>query len=391
MDNSEKKIGGENFYERMIKKKIHIYASVIIVFFMLSAGLGFVVYNMIAHGHPFGAKKEAAEPSADLVALSVQMAGQETPEADETPHTDLVRRAIDGVYVKPGEENRFPAAVMIDNNIYARPHSGLSRANVVYEAEVEGSATRYMAVFAGNEEIDEIGPVRSARAYFVDWVLELSALYVHVGGSPEALVNIKRDKVRDFNEFYNGNFFWRDWNRRAPHNVYTSSSKLAEYTTARSWAEGGFSSWQFKDEAGEADRGPDGGDIDIKFLIPSYRVRWKYDRTDNSYIRYLGGAAHIDKSGDGIKAKNIVIQYVKARVIDNELRLSMDDIGEGEAVLCFDGFCRKSTWQKKEASERTRFYDENGNEAVFNAGTTWVEVVRPGIIEVGLPEQTDGE
>jgi len=386
MDTKKSDADKQSLYEKMVKKKIHLYVFVVVSLFVLSFFLGLVVYNIVARQSffsPVNKKETGLAPSRELLSLSVGLA-EKAPESES--NSDKTRRLLDGVYVESGQENNFPVAVMIDNNIYARPHSGLARADLVYEAEVEGSATRYMAVFADLNDLEEIGPVRSARPYFVNWALELSALYVHVGGSPEALVNIKRDKVYDFNEFYNGDYFWRDWDRSAPHNVYSSGENLKKYTDARSFTKGDFSAWQFKDEAEEGDRGENSREISIGFLIKGYAVKWVYDRASNSYIRYLGGVAHIDKSGEGVTAKNIIIQYAEAEVIDRELRLDMEETGSGQAILCRDGFCRKGSWQKKDAPERTRFYDEGGDETVLNAGVTWVEVVRPGIVEVVVPE-----
>jgi hypothetical protein len=99
---------------------------------------------------------------------------------------------------------------MIDNSVFARPPSALSRAGLVYEAEVEGNATRLMAIFSSGKDLNEIGPVRSARPYFIEWAKEFGAPYVHCGGSPEALAILAKGGIIDINEFYGGAYFWRD-------------------------------------------------------------------------------------------------------------------------------------------------------------------------------------
>ncbi|MFH0804659.1 MAG: DUF3048 domain-containing protein, partial [Patescibacteria group bacterium] len=122
----------------------------------------------------------------------------------------LVRRVLDGVYVPSGQENLFPAAVMVENLVAARPQSGLAKANVVYEALAEGGITRFMAVYASPlAGLREIGPVRSARPYYLDWVGEYHALYLHAGGSPQALQDIKRYNVFDLSQFTNGPYYKR--------------------------------------------------------------------------------------------------------------------------------------------------------------------------------------
>lgn len=62
-----------------------------------------------------------------------------------------------------------PLAVMIENSTDARPQSGLTSADIVYETVAEGGITRFMALFYCNSLSDiQVGPVRSARTYFID-------------------------------------------------------------------------------------------------------------------------------------------------------------------------------------------------------------------------------
>ncbi len=289
---------------------------------------------------------------------------------------DCVRRLLDGVYVQPGEDNFYPLAAMIDNHPDARPVFGLSRAGLVYEAEAEGGITRYLAIFAGGETIEKIGPVRSVRPYFIDWAREFSALLIHCGGSPEALTKIIKDNIFDLNEFYNGSYFWRDKDRAAPHNIFTSSANLEKYLEATAKKEGRFLSWRFKDD-GEATAVNE--QIKISFKYPDFSVEWNYDIINNDYLRSLDGSVHKDGEGREIRAKNVIIQYNQAEVIDAELRLKMETSGSGRAIVCLDGSCRAGEWVKSSPASRTRYYYEQdgqrGEEVEFNAGKTWIEVV----------------
>jgi hypothetical protein len=284
-------------------------------------------------------------------------------------------RMIDGVNVAVGKENIFPAAVIIENHIESRPVAGLSKANLVIETEAEGGITRYLAIFADGEKIERIGPVRSARSYFVDWAKEFSAVFAHVGGSPDALAMIIKENLFDLNEYYNEKSFWRDNNRAAPHNVYTSSEKLQGFMTKRDLSAGKFLSWKFKEEKILEER-PLSGNISIGYK-PGYQVGWEYNRLNNVYARALDGQAHQDEKGRRIIAKNVVIAVMAAKVVDSELRLKMQNIGTGQAAVCRDGICQKGRWKKTAISSRMRFYNENDEEIEFNMGTTWVEVVRP--------------
>ena len=53
-------------------------------------------------------------------------------------------------------------AFKIDNNINARPQSGLQEADSVFEILVEGGMTRFLAFFLDNTS-KYLGPIRSAR------------------------------------------------------------------------------------------------------------------------------------------------------------------------------------------------------------------------------------
>lgn len=287
------------------------------------------------------------------------------------------RRLIDGVFVDDDNKVNPPIlAAMIDNHPDARPSFGISKANLVIEAEAEGGVTRFMAIFSNSEEIEKIGSIRSARAYFVDWAQEYGALYAHCGGSPEALVKIEQDGVSDLNEFYNAPYYWRGKEKRAPHNVYTSSEKISSYLDDNGVEEGKFEPWQFKEDL-EKDKRPVKQQIKISFPLPGYSVEWNYDKENNIYVRKMGNDFHKDGMGDIISVKNVVIQYASAREVDEKLRLDMDIIGHGNAQICLDGTCQKGEWRKKDSKSRTRFYADNGKEFEFNAGQTWVEVVRP--------------
>jgi hypothetical protein len=288
---------------------------------------------------------------------------------------DCARRLIDGVYVEKGKENPPLAAVMIDNEVTSRPASGLSKANLVYEAEAEGKITRYLAFFDGTVDLTRVGPIRSARPYFLDWANELSAVYVHCGGSPEALTKIIKYGIADFNEFYNGDYFWRSDEKIAPHNVFTSMQNIQNFIAKKGIRESNYFSWKFKDENKNSIEAKE-NNINIVFKEPDYIVDWNYDSENNSYIRSLAGKIQTDDGDNKIVAKNIIVQVNKTEIIDSKFRLDMKTTGSGKAIVCLDGFCEEGEWQKENYSSRTRYFDSAGKEFEFNPGVTWIEVVR---------------
>lgn len=293
----------------------------------------------------------------------------------------LVPRRLDGVLVDPAQANFWPVTVMIDNMTTARPHSGLDKAGLVYEVLVEGGCTRFMAVFEASQRAEEIGPVRSARFYYLDWVKELDALYMHCGGSNESLGAIGTGGIKDIDQITGGSrFFWRDKNRYAPHNLFTSSklldaavldSKLKDQKPA-------YESWKFKDDKSLEERTSDNKFIKINFSSASWLVEYSYDRENNQYLKSMAGKSHNDKvTGKQLTARNVVIQYVSSRVTDAKGRLHMDAIGEGKALVFRDGEAIEGTWKKESREARTKFYNKDGKEIEFVRGQTWIEIVPP--------------
>ncbi|MFA6098279.1 MAG: DUF3048 domain-containing protein [Patescibacteria group bacterium] len=291
------------------------------------------------------------------------------------PKENLVRRALDGVYVPADQSNYYPLAVMIENFVSSRPPSSLSRAGVVYEALAEGGITRFMAIYTcQSASLPEIGPVRSARPYYIDWLLEYNALYAHMGGSPQALTDISQNHVLDVNQ---GQYYWRDETRNLPteHTLYTSGEKLAfALRDKKIEGQGDYRLWKFKDDAAVSDRPTEEKNITIEFSSFNYNVEYKYNSKNNNYLRYQAGEVHKDRDGAEIAAKDVVVQKVKTSLIDAQ-RLSMVTVGEGEAIIFRDGRAVVGTWKKESKTGRTVFYDGSNNEIAFNAGPIWIEVV----------------
>lgn len=283
----------------------------------------------------------------------------------------LVGRALDGVLIKPENAHLLPFAVMIESHPDARPLSGLSKANLVISAPVEGGIERYMAVFDASTTVDKIGPVRSARPYYIEWARSLNAVYGHVGGSPEAMNRLAGLlDFRNLDEIANGKYYWRDAKRSAPHNAYTSSELLATAARDKKWTKQDFISWVFSDTAS----GTSPGEIrDIR--IPyggSYNVRWVYDKNDDMYDRWLAGKRQLDADGTPVRAKNVLVAMTDGRVLDEEGRLYLRTAGEGMAWLFRNGYQDEVKWSR-EANEFISVKSPDGRPVAFGRGTTWIE------------------
>jgi len=306
---------------------------------------------------------------------------QEIVEATSTEV--LVPRRIDGVLVPALIADLAPRAVIIENHPEARPVSGLSRASLVVEAPVEGGITRFLAFFAASTTLDQVGPVRSARPYYVDWADAWNASFFHVGGSPEALekISVMKDFV-DVNEFFQGDFFWRDTKRFAPHNVYTSSD-LMDAILEKKQASSSTTPlvWRFQDAASSTDRG-DVGSIRIPYG-GSYNVRWLYDRERGVYTRRVSGMAQKDRDGSEVEAENVIVIKTDQQILDSYGRLKIRTTGNGEAVAYRDGKRFVLRWRRS-PGEPMRFESSDGTEFLFTRGRTWIQVTTSDLIFGGV-------
>lgn len=271
-----------------------------------------------------------------------------------------------------------PVAVVIENYTPIRDQQdGLEEAALVYESLTEGGITRLLAIYDGRP-VDKIGPVRSARPYFITWSSEYRAPFVHVGGSPAALANLKGNfRVLNIDEFSDSKTVWRDDDYLAPHNAYTSVDKIAKRMDKAGYYHP-LNSERFPFKDPDTDSG-DISLITIDFSIKPYEVKYEYDPSDHRYTRYNGGEEH-----HSIKPMNIVIQYVETEVLDSIGRLRVQTHGAGNALVFRDGKVIEGTWEKdasinsedQRANQSwTKFFDKNGDEIELNRGQTWIEVV----------------
>ena len=314
------------------------------------------------------------------------------PISVEEEYRAPYQRALDGVGVERVDDQYPPVAVaVIDNHPNARPAQGLVDAPVVYEVPVEGLFTRYLALWpmhplnslaaATSTYEGKIGPVRSARPYMIDIVAEYDAMFAHVGGSPQALEQLKtQQRILDVNEFSKRWYFWRDTRAFAPHNVLTTLALLAQAHEERfeDHEESVFTSWGFTDEANV--EGEDEGVWEAKVIRIDWPeqaniVEWEFDETQR-YRRYRGGRKHIDQDGEQVIAGTVIVQYVDIAVIDDYGRLDVGLIGSGDGVVYRDGYAFPVTWQKPTQPARTQWRGADGELVPMKTGApVWVHVV----------------
>ena len=293
------------------------------------------------------------------------------------PLPRTVRCPLSGDMVPEGTTDRRPLAVMIENAPAARPQSGLDKADIIYEILAEGALTRFLAVYL-HGDTGELGPVRSARPYYIERMFEYNAIYAYCGGSEEAKKMVRVQGVASLDEFGVGRqAYWRIKERQAPHNLYTDTEKLREVGHKRGYEKTvELPKLSFLGEDEENPGGITADKVIINYLKSYSVVRWDYDIGTGLYFRTNGGKVHKDAvTGKQLTGANIIIQYAKTRIIDNEGRRDIEMVGSGRALLMTGGKVYTGKWSKKGMRSQTFFYDENGAEWKLNPGQTWIEVV----------------
>lgn len=299
---------------------------------------------------------------------------------------------LDGVLIGKSEFDEFskrkPLAILVDNHVDARPAAGLDKADLVYEALVEGGITRFLAVF-WRQTPESVGSVRSIRSYHLDFISELNdALFMHIGGAmsvvPEAnaLGIIQKYGMKSLG-ISGQNTFWRINEKQAPHNAYTSAKKLWGEAERIGWQpEGTLTTWKFKNDAKEVDRQQQ-QQIKINWDgwgETPFSITWVYDHKKNVYFREQGGEKVLDEiTKEQLFARNVILQYsLQTLANDGTARILYQTTGTEKALIFLDGKVIEGTWVKKDRIARTIFFDSEGQEVAFNRGTTWIEVIPIG-------------
>lgn len=295
----------------------------------------------------------------------VKQSAQE-PEKPKTEASNLT-----GVQIDPELNKRPVTGIMIENSPEARPQSGLKDAGVVFEAVAEGGITRFLALYQ-EAQPDYIGPVRSVRPYYLDWLQGFDAPIAHAGGSADGLAKLRADGVPDLDQFANGGSYMRVDSRYAPHNLYTTMAKLDELNKSKGITSSTFESFPRKDE--KASSAPTAKSMDFSLSTSLYNPHYDYDASSNSYKRSLDNRPHTDeKSGQQLTSK-VVIAMVMSKGA-NGIYSVYNSIGNGKCFIFQDGVVSEGTWTKTSSKSQITFTDANGTTIKLNPGQTWLSMV----------------
>ncbi len=305
------------------------------------------------------------------------------PEEPEIDPTKTEISLTTGLPCTPETRSARPIAVMINNNKVSYPQESISKADIVYECDMEGGVTRLMAVFSDWTELGNVGSMRSARNYFIDLAMSHDAIYVHAGGSPSAYTSIADSGINNIDgvNMYTipDDTFWRDRDRirecgyehsmmTSGEKIYTAVTKLKYRTEHKSSFSKGYN---FRSEFCE----PKNGKLaeSITLVHSNYiTVEFIYDVKASRYLKRSFGSSHMDGSnGEQLAFENVVVLFVSEKVVDEEGRLDLNLIGSGKGYYLSGGKVLDIEWSR--SVEGTLFtLTESGEELTLNPGKTHI-------------------
>ena len=341
---------------------------------ILIAGIGFGAYWFLS------GRNNNETPVEDSLAA-------EEPNLD-AEQEEVVQEEVKESKIKIFNGNDRPIAFMIDNNKNAQPQASLNSTYMVYEIIVEGGESRLMALFKGTVA-DQVGPIRSARHYFIDYAMENDALYAHLGMSPQAQAAFQEFCIEHINgQVYDtgkartqDSLYWRATHKKAPHNAYTNTDAILKVAHGYGWRTTSDKKSVLNYSAEEINLDAEDAFSVESVKIPyakGHTVEYKYDSETGRYTRWSKGKMMYDEmTKEPVTTKNLIITFAENYTLDdgeNKGRQDVITVGSLDGYYITNGKAIKIKCNKDGRREQTVYVDLNGEEIKVNDGNTWVNV-----------------
>jgi len=330
--------------------------------------VGILLFSLSACG-----KKNSQKVNISKAGKTLQADKKEKEKNAQTEQFDyLCKFTGEAIYQK--EEHQV-IAVMINNEPGAIPQSSLNQAEYLYEALIEGGATRIMAIYHHTYP-KKVGPIRSARPYFMQIAKSLKAYFVHCGGSPQAYRLFKQNFIPHIDAIYTGGgIFYRTSDRKAPHNLYSSMEKLITFFDKKGYMmQKTYKTYPLTDNVINK---WDSENSKVKITFSGwYYITYEYDAQKKVYKRFIKEKPHLDKeTGVQLTAKNVVILFAHYGTIKNDDKGRQEvDFSKGKGYVLQMGKTIPITYEFDMENSFT-LKDENGQEIKLLKGNTWFEIV----------------
>lgn len=358
----------------MIIKKLHIIILPIIAALLLIAFTSCTSKKT----DPVQEETTKQETSAAPIVIEDETEAEEDIPDERVEVDGKIRSYLTGEMVDVSKANRRPVAVMMSNDKQALPQYGINRADVVYEAPVEGVMVRYMAIFEDYDDLERIGSVRSCRTYYTYFAREWDAIYAHYGQSTFALPYLKNvDNINGI-EGIGGKAFYRSKDKKAPHNAYTSGERLNNTIKELGYRTEYDSSYEghFLFNKPNKNAAPENGFSAIK-IVPGYPYNepwFEYNQNDGLYYRYQYNDKHMGNEAQ-IAVKNIILQYSPVAHYASTDYLNINVHEQSYGFFVTEGKASPVTVKKDGEFGVTHYYYNDGTEIKLNTGKTWICII----------------
>lgn len=357
----------------------------------------------------FGCGKDANEQPAN-VEQEITLDDESTPtneseaENGEAPETEesregMVRSSLTNEWIDESIADNRPIAFMFPHDKVAMPQYGIADVDILYEIYAQSSEPRMMGVIKDWQSMERIGNIRSCRDYYVYLALEWDAIYCNYGLVVYAEDILKRADVdyidgggnpNGMGPNANGKTYYRSSDKNAPHNVYTSGELLKADAESKNYSltyrDQYYVADHFKFASDDAPNTLDNAsgaftatNIDMSGAFGVDKPTFEYNAADGLYYRNMYGNPHTDANGKQLAFANVIVQntYAEARDPNKYWYYQIhDDTRDGYFFTQGKGI--HVTWKKSDNYEPTKYYDDNGNEVVFNTGKTMIFIVQDG-------------
>jgi len=273
--------------------------------------------------------------------------------------------------------SKRPFAIVISQELQSFPIFGISEADLVIEMPYANprGVTRLLAFFQCKEP-QRVGPIRSLRPYMIDLAKGFDAILVSWGACDKAYhraLSLKIDWLSPVLYVKGAEAFFRDPNRRAPHNSFTSISSLKNVVKkVKIREENKFEGYVFKKEFKKDDK-PYVAQVDLSAYF--YKISWRFDSEKKVYFRYFSGKEVVDAlNNKPVFARNLILMKTQIGTLAPGVA-NIKVVGEGEARIYIDGQMIEGRWKKEALDKKLTFFDKEGKEISFLPGPIWIEIV----------------
>ena len=343
--------------------------------------VGAMVTSMLFTG--CGKKKETKE-AATTTEAAIDIKPIATMEGSAEDITVISRDGyvisdLTGEWIEEKYANKKPFCIMINNISDAMPQSGLSQAAVTYEILVEGGITRFLCVFDQYDNIEKLGPIRSARVPYVQLAKMYDGLFAHYGWSPTAQEMIEGDpSICSLNGIYLGEImYYRSSDKPAPHNVFTNSELIAAGIENKGYDTVHGANYEKMFSFNTKDKPLENGQPANKVCTAFSNDRtptFEYNAEDGRYYRYQYGGPQIDAvTNEQLSYKNVIVMMVEYTTDEEGYYkfVSWRDSGLN-AYYFTDGKYIDVDW--KMVNGVPKFFNKDGSELKLNPGNTFITV-----------------